>query len=530
MSKHLHHRSNDNSGINKRLSSRQVAKLMTDYYDGQLSEAKIRELGELIDSDHELCREFAEQGYFHAQLYHIILGNELLDNNNDSNIFEGEEVTSEKTGTFLPPFDLGDSGKGIFASFSTNHTFLRSFSWIGISLLGCMAIGFACLLFVGGENDAPNNGSVAESEYAESEYVAKLRWLSSANGSDDSGSQTSGSIMLVKDETLRIQNEDVQIQFGCGALVTLHGPAVFRIVSEKLARLEYGSLEAKVPPQAIGFLIDTPATRVIDLGTEFAVTVAANGNTNINVLNGEVEAEPYRPLLTGDELRHKLFEGDSLRLSPPVSKSFRVDFDTPDALDAFDIVRPDPAMCLLDPAKGLLTLKTQMGSICEDKDSNKNILVVSIPDCDFDAVLRVKNFEPTQQSNHLSLATFNDQRNIYRISYWVVKQNHKRGFTFTKEENARHHFVQNDQGEETSSFDMEDRPFRLRLVREGNIISTYWGKESGPWFAGGQVPCNFVPQFVGFFAAEGSNERDPEFVDCVIDSFELKLTSTAKRQ
>ena len=359
-----------------------------------------------------------------------------------------------------------------------------------------------------------------------SEYIAELTWLSTA----DSNAHSTKNSLLAKGGLLRLQDEDVHVRFACGAEVTLHGPAVFYIESEKLARLEYGTLEAKVPPQAIGFLIDTPASRVIDLGTEFKVAVADNGDTNINVLNGEVEAEPRRPWLTGGELRRKLFEGDSLKLSPPVTKSFRVDFDTPDSLDVFDIVRHDPTTCVLDPTAGLLTLKSQKGSIFQEDNNNNNIFVVPIPNCDFDAVLKLKRFEPYTMCNHVSLAAFNDQNNIYRVSYWFIPDdttnpNGKRGFVCTKEENAHHSFVKDAKGIKEHRFDMGDRPFRLRIVRKKHTISTYWSEASGPWLSSGETPCRGELRFVGFFVAEGGDKEKQvsEFTDCVIDSFELNL-------
>ena len=519
MSKYPNRKSDGNFDQNDRHCQRQVSKLMADYYDDQLCEAEIRELGKLIDSDPELFEEFAAQGYFHAQLYHIVLGNEFLDNN-ESNFSEREEVISEKTSDRLPPVDLGDSGEGLFASYSITQKFLHGFSWIGILLLSCMAIGFACL-FVGVENDDPNNGSIAKSN-----YIAELTWLGATNEKGDYLHSPTAST-LTEGKTLLIQHGNVHVKFACGAEVTLHGPAVFHIETEKLARLEYGSLEAKVPPEAIGFLIDTPASRVIDLGTEFAVSVADNGNTNINVINGEVETESWRPNLLGVQPRRKLFEGDSLRLSPPVIKSFRTDFDTPNALDVFDIVRHDPATCLLDPVAGLLTLKPQTGTIYKDQNNNSNILVVPIPDCNFDAILKVKRFEPRQPISHVSLATLDDQDNVYRISYWMSFRNYKRGLTSTKEENTQHSFVRNNKGQEDTLFDAGDRPFKLRIVRKESTISTYWSEESGPWVSNGEMPCKFKPRFIGFFAAEPnpSKGQNRELIDCVIDSFELKLVT-----
>ena len=46
---------------------------------------------------------------------------------------------------------------------------------------------------------------------------------------------------------------------------------------------------AYVPDKNSGFKVDTPKTEVLDLGTEFGVSVEENGDTEIHVLEGLVE-------------------------------------------------------------------------------------------------------------------------------------------------------------------------------------------------------------------------------------------------
>jgi hypothetical protein len=49
-----------------------------------------------------------------------------------------------------------------------------------------------------------------------------------------------------------------------------------------------GTLTARVPPQAIGFTVVTPISRVVDLGTEFDVSVEDSGRTETLVREGRV--------------------------------------------------------------------------------------------------------------------------------------------------------------------------------------------------------------------------------------------------
>ncbi|MGL4513851.1 MAG: LamG-like jellyroll fold domain-containing protein [Lacipirellulaceae bacterium] len=90
--------------------------------------------------------------------------------------------------------------------------------------------------------------------------------------------------------TLRLEQGIVQIDLLSGANLVVEGPAEIDLVSPMRVAFRKGRLRAHVPHQAIGFTVDTPSDRVVDLGTEFAVNVA-NGETEIHVLDGEVRVE-----------------------------------------------------------------------------------------------------------------------------------------------------------------------------------------------------------------------------------------------
>jgi hypothetical protein len=59
--------------------------------------------------------------------------------------------------------------------------------------------------------------------------------------------------------------------------------------SESKSRLDAGRASANVPEQARGFVIHTPSSYIRDLGTAFAVEVRDGRETDLHVLEGEVE-------------------------------------------------------------------------------------------------------------------------------------------------------------------------------------------------------------------------------------------------
>ena len=85
-----------------------------------------------------------------------------------------------------------------------------------------------------------------------------------------------------------------KLSFRSGAQVTLAGPAQFSPRSEQSGYLQHGRLTARATGSAVGFTIETPTVRVVDLGTQFAVVVAPDGATDVHVLEGSVRIEPAR--------------------------------------------------------------------------------------------------------------------------------------------------------------------------------------------------------------------------------------------
>ncbi|MCS7466185.1 FecR family protein [Stieleria sp. ICT_E10.1] len=81
----------------------------------------------------------------------------------------------------------------------------------------------------------------------------------------------------------------VEVAFPAGASAILEGPAVFRVTSHESLALDVGRCSVHAPDGAEGFRIDTPATRVVDRGTRFAVTVSETSETEVHVAEGAAD-------------------------------------------------------------------------------------------------------------------------------------------------------------------------------------------------------------------------------------------------
>lgn len=136
------------------------------------------------------------------------------------------------------------------------------------------------------------------------------------------------------------------IVFDSGAEVRLEGPADLELKDGAHCVLRGGRLVAKVPPPAIGFVVDTPTAELTDLGTEFGVHVRDGQTADVQVFNGLVDA---KHLATGKVERM------------PTGESLRFETDTVTPFDPLLESPPSAPPPLGGDRSKVLTLTTAMG-------------------------------------------------------------------------------------------------------------------------------------------------------------------------
>jgi hypothetical protein len=128
---------------------------------------------------------------------------------------------------------------------------------------------------------------------------------------------------------LRLRRGLAVLRFDGGAAVVLQGPTDLELESRGSARLTSGRLTVRAPEEAAGFTVRTPASDVVDLGTEFSLVVERNGATELHVLEGKVSygkpgaAEDLTELLgAGKAVRYDRAQTSAPRLVPVNSPRF----------------------------------------------------------------------------------------------------------------------------------------------------------------------------------------------------------------
>ncbi|MBP86497.1 MAG: hypothetical protein CMJ64_07265 [Planctomycetaceae bacterium] len=119
----------------------------------------------------------------------------------------------------------------------------------------------------------------------------------------------------------------VRLDFSNGARVTVEGPARLELIDEKRLVLHRGVVTATIPESAIGFVIDTAAAHVVDLGTSFGVSVNDSGLTDVCVFEGEVAVSSPRTNRP-DAPPHLLREGHAVRASKDSTSIDSVAYET----------------------------------------------------------------------------------------------------------------------------------------------------------------------------------------------------------
>lgn len=111
---------------------------------------------------------------------------------------------------------------------------------------------------------------------------------------------------------LKLKRGTIQVEMISGASVLVEGPAAIKLISPLKAFCQYGKVRASVPEQAHGFSVATSRLNVVDLGTEFTLSLDETGNGQVQVIDGEVELHaadqqqsntPLQSLKTGEGVR-----------------------------------------------------------------------------------------------------------------------------------------------------------------------------------------------------------------------------------
>ena len=107
----------------------------------------------------------------------------------------------------------------------------------------------------------------------------------------DAGALAEGS-RIKAGSRLRFEGGLVELEMAGKGRMIVEGPADLEFVNAMESRLHRGRLLMKVTEAGHGYRVTTPKGSIIDLGTEFGVSVGEDNKVETHVLSGAVEAVP----------------------------------------------------------------------------------------------------------------------------------------------------------------------------------------------------------------------------------------------
>ncbi len=148
---------------------------------------------------------------------------------------------------------------------------------------------------------------------------------------------------------MQLESGTAVLRFAGGAELILVGPTDIELETVGRARVSRGEVVVRAEDGAEGFMLVTPTSEIVDLGTEFAVRVGRSGATEVHVLEGEVAySEPVSP---GD-LALILREGEAIASSAVGGKPRAVPMNSPRFAELVNRINPSPRLDLLTAYDG----------------------------------------------------------------------------------------------------------------------------------------------------------------------------------
>ncbi len=122
-------------------------------------------------------------------------------------------------------------------------------------------------------------------------------------------------------DQLQFETGVVELMLDNGAQIVLQGPADFRLVSARKAIARHGKLVMRCGPDAVGFEVESPDAKIIDLGTVFGLSIVEGASTDVVVYEGAVDlsirasAGSQERRLSAGEALHIARNGDTDRIA-----------------------------------------------------------------------------------------------------------------------------------------------------------------------------------------------------------------------
>lgn len=288
------------------------SELWTDYLEGELDEAGVAELRDLLAADESLLQLAVDMYQTHR-----LLGLAVAESPSRQAQFVQEVMSRlpEDSQTFVSGVMADVSRiataaveKRADASPARSGGRRALYFVVALSLLAAVAYGLS----------SSRNGDVAQpvvAPDAEKSPSGNVRFASMARAKFFGELSPPARSILTPQREYVLLSGLVKIKFPAGATAIIEGPAVFRVQSDERLALDIGRCSVHAPDGAEGFRVETPVTHVVDRGTRFTVNVSEMSETEVQVIEGAADVYEAGPNAKSARDEIRLTDGKGLKLA-----------------------------------------------------------------------------------------------------------------------------------------------------------------------------------------------------------------------
>jgi len=256
------------------MESDRIDELWTDFLEGELDDAGQADLRKELEAEPDRSIQSAE-----SYRLHRLLGFHFSDDEATGDAFT--RATMDRIPENEEPFvaEFRQRLEGAPRPRRITSAWIR---WVGYAAAAALVV--AATLAIQGQFGNPPaaivDAQVAKEAVATLVFADDCRW---AAGGEDlvEGGRIGAREMELLDGT-------AVIRFDGGAELLLKANTKISFRDAGSGEGFFGQVVVRAEDGAEGFTLDTPTSKVVDLGTEFAVKVEASGASEVHVLDGEV--------------------------------------------------------------------------------------------------------------------------------------------------------------------------------------------------------------------------------------------------
>jgi hypothetical protein len=297
-------------------------KLLSLYFYSTLDENEKKLLAEWLKKDPAFVEQFVRESYVQRTLYDIFRGQDtkklFCDFASASGYYEvdlweallREEKTAPTIELEVSAIETPEPILGKIEMPKVSRKINKFALWTALTSLAAMIFMVSYVYLNPKETSEP---------------VATLADVINAQWGEFNLSLKPGTRLFTKQGMVQLKEGVIKVQFDNGADMVVEAPSEFELITYDQVELHRGQVYFTVPNQAIGFTVNTPSSKIIDLGTGFGVRVKSSGVTDVQVLKGKIS------LISGTSPRGRksqvVFQGQARRVEKESDTIQEIVFD-----------------------------------------------------------------------------------------------------------------------------------------------------------------------------------------------------------